>query len=74
MEFVQLLQTGIPVWIVLSWMVFCCAVQALPRPTSASALWYIFLYRFMHGLSMNIQLFLDPTNRNKKEPNAPPLS
>jgi ABC-type multidrug transport system permease subunit len=53
----------IPLWIIASWIVFMCAVQALPRPTTDDPRWYIFLYRFGHLLSMNIALALDPKKK-----------
>ena len=53
---------SIPVWVVLLYLAFNAAVQALPsakelteRGESAPG-WYIFGYRLAHGLAMNIKL------------------
>lgn len=54
---------AIPLWAIIVWIVFMCAVQALPRPTANDSRWYIFLYRFGHLLSMNIALALDPKKK-----------
>lgn len=43
------------VWKVLvAYWVFSAAVGALPTPNEKSALWYVFLFRFSHGLSGNL--------------------
>jgi hypothetical protein len=43
------------VWkVVFCYWVFSAAVGALPTPESTSAKWYIFLFRFGHGLSGNL--------------------
>ncbi len=54
---------AIPLWALVVWVVFMCAVQALPRPTLTDSKWYIFLYRFGHLLSLNIALVLDPKKK-----------
>ena len=62
-----LLNVSIPLWAVLAYMVLMCIVQALPRPTEESSPGFIFLYRFLHLISMNVALFVDPTKKLKAE-------
>jgi hypothetical protein len=43
------------VWkVVFAYWVFSAAIGALPTPDTDSAKWYIFLFRFGHGLSGNL--------------------
>ena len=52
----------VPLWAVLLYLVFNVAVQALPAPKQLReqgippAGWYLFFYRFAHGLAMNARL------------------
>jgi hypothetical protein len=43
------------VWKVLfAYWVYSAAIGALPTPEQSSAKWYVFLFRFGHGLSGNL--------------------
>lgn len=43
------------VWkVLITYWVFSAAVGALPTPEENSAKWYVFLFRFGHGISGNI--------------------
>jgi len=42
--------------LLLIYMVFSAAVQALPDLDDTSPKWYVFLYRFLHTLAMNFGL------------------
>lgn len=53
----------IPLWAVVAWVVFMCAVQALPRPSSNSPGVYVFLYQFGHLLALNLALVFDPKKK-----------
>ena len=64
------LNQGIPLWLVLVWGVFMALVQALPRPVEGDAKYYVVLYRFLHGLSVNLKPMLDPV---KRSPTAGPV-
>jgi hypothetical protein len=61
----ELLSIKIPLLYALLYLVFMCAVQALPRPAENSRSLYIWIYQFFHLLCMNLQLFIDPTKRLK---------
>lgn len=63
----NLLTQEIPFWIVALYLVYMAAVQALPRPDSASGKGYVFLYGFFHALAFNLALAFDP----KKKVQAP---
>ncbi len=65
----DLLGVAIPLWVVGAWVVFMCAVQALPRPDDSSSKWYVFLYQFGHALSVNLALVFDP--KKKTQPTDP---
>jgi hypothetical protein len=59
----DLLQYDIPIWILLAYMVFMAAVQALPRPSETSSARYTWLFQFLHLLSANIKIAADPRKR-----------
>jgi hypothetical protein len=66
---------SIPLWALIAYIVYMCAVQALPRPSQNSVPWYVFLYRFMHGLALNLALIVDPKKRMPAtDPNSNPAS
>lgn len=56
----DIFQQQIPLWMVLAYGVFMAAVQALPRPTNGDTKMYVFMYQFLHLLSVNIVLALKP--------------
>jgi hypothetical protein len=47
-----------------AYVVFMAAVQALPRPTEASGALYVWLYRFLHLLAVNLRLAAKPRKSN----------
>jgi hypothetical protein len=55
---------GIPIWYVLVYMIYMAAVQSLPRPDETSGKLYVFLYGFMHLLSINLNLAFDPRKQS----------
>lgn len=50
-------------WLVAYW-VFNAAIQALPKPSDASKVAYVWVYNFTHGLAGNIALLGKRTNGN----------
>jgi hypothetical protein len=67
----QLLNLNIPIWALLAYMVFMCLVQALPRPAGRSNQFYVWVYSFLHLLSCNLALFMDPAKKLQTQPPAP---
>lgn len=63
----ELLSVSVPAWMLLAYLSYMCAVQAMPRPTEQAGPGYVWLYRFAHLLSMNLQLFLDPMKKLRAE-------
>ncbi|MEN6532229.1 MAG: hypothetical protein ABFD60_13115 [Bryobacteraceae bacterium] len=61
----ELLSATIPLWAILAYLVFMCGVQTMPRPTKRSGAGYVWAYRFLHLLCMNLALFLDPMKKLK---------
>lgn len=61
----QLFTIPIPLWALIAYIVFMCAVQSLPRPKETSSPFYIWAYGFLNLLSANWKLFFDPTNKGK---------
>jgi len=54
---------AIPLWVLLAYLLYNAAVQALPSPEewakgSGGVVpgWYLFVYRFAHGVAMNLKL------------------
>jgi hypothetical protein len=62
-----LLNVSIPLWALAAYMVFMCAVSALPRPSEKSHPGYVWAFAFVHLLSMNLALFADPMKKFKSE-------
>lgn len=59
-----LMNVSIPLWALLAYLVFMCAVQALPRPVEGqAAAWYVWFYSFSHLLCMNLTLVIDPLKK-----------
>jgi len=58
----ELLNTGIPIWMVICWMLFMALVQGAPRPRETSSTAYVWLYGSLHWLSVNWKLALNPRN------------
>ena len=58
---------AVPLWAVLAYLLFMCAVQALPRPEQGSPPFYIWVYQFTHLLCMNLSLVFDPAKKLKSE-------
>jgi hypothetical protein len=43
------------VWkVIIAYWIFSSAVGAMPTPLQTSSLWYIFFFRFLHGLAGNL--------------------
>jgi hypothetical protein len=59
----ELLNLQIPLWGLVAYMVFMCAVQTLPRPAENSPALYVWLYGFLHLLCCNLALVLDPAKK-----------
>jgi hypothetical protein len=66
-ELSKIAEIAIPLWAVASYLVFMCAVQALPRPEQGAAPFYVWLYQFAHLLCMNLGLVIDPMKKFKTE-------
>lgn len=64
----DILNHDIPLWVLVAWLVYSAAVQALPRPDSTAPGWYVWLYGFAHILAANVALAFDP---QKKIPSPP---
>jgi hypothetical protein len=64
----ELLTYGVPLWVVLAYLAFSAAVQALPRPSEASAGWYVWLYSFAHILATNVAHAMDPRKKTQPAP------
>lgn len=62
-----LLNMSIPLWALLAYMVLMCAVQSMPRPDAGASPGYVWAYRFLHLLCMNLALFADPLKKLKSE-------
>lgn len=62
----ELLNTSIPIWIVLGYLGFMALVQGMPRPKEAAATWYVWLYGSLHWLSANWKLAFNPRNAPEK--------
>ena len=62
-----LLNVSIPLWALIAYMVLMCAVQAMPRPDPTANSGYVWAYRFLHLLCMNLALFTDPLKKLKGE-------
>lgn len=56
----DILTQEIPLWAILSYLIYMAAVQALPRPDETSGKGYVFLYGFLHLLAINLKLAFDP--------------
>lgn len=61
----ELLTMSIPLWAIGAYLVFMCAVQTMPRPTEQASFGYVWAYRFLHLLCMNLALFIDPAKKLK---------
>ena len=65
-ELGKIAEIAIPLWVVFSYMVFMCMVQALPRPAEGkSSPFYVWVYQFAHLLCMNLSLVFDPEKKLK---------
>lgn len=60
----ELLQQGVPFWALGAYLIFMAAVQALPRPDEDSSKFYVWMYSFLHLLSINVKLAIDPRKHN----------
>ena len=63
----ELMNVQVPLWLLALYGVFMCFVQSIPRPEATDSRIYITVYRFLHLLCINIQLFFDPTKKLKTE-------
>lgn len=59
----EILNHDIPVWVLLAWLIYSAAVQALPRPDTTAPVWYVWLYGFLHILAANVALAFDPQKK-----------
>jgi len=62
----ELLNTGIPIWIVLGYLCFMALVQGMPRPREMAATWYVWLYGSLHFFAVNLKLAFNPRNAPEK--------
>jgi hypothetical protein len=66
-ELSKIAEIAIPLWAVFGYMLFMCAVQALPRPGQNAAPFYVWVYQFAHLLCLNLALVIDPMKKFKTE-------
>lgn len=56
----ETLSVSIPLWVLLLYIIYSAAVQALPRPDETCTKKYVWFYQFTHLLAGNLALFFDP--------------